>query len=138
MHSIIHYSLKYEVKGFEDKHDYFLDRMSYSEGNNSISKEKEIEAQNLISQHLINNKKYPKFTIEQEYKLHKSNKRADIVIIENNIILAVIELKNSKVNIKRAMHQLESYYNIIIQNQKVHPKLFAIFHSEGFGMTPIN
>lgn len=130
MNFIINYSSKYEAKGFQDKHDYLLDRMSSSEGENPISKE--LEAQNFIVQHLINDKKYPQFTLMQEYVLYQSRYRADIVIIENNIILAVIELKNNKTNIKNAIRQLETYYNLIIQNQTRHPKLFAIFYSEGF------
>ena len=91
MNSIIHYSLKYEVKGFEDKNDYFVDRMSSSQNEKLALKELDVEK--LIVQHLINDRNYPTVSIIQEYVLSKLH-RPDIVIIENDIILAVIEVWN--------------------------------------------
>jgi hypothetical protein len=126
MNSIIHYSLKYEVKGFEDKNDYFVDRISSSQNEKLALKELDVEK--LIVQHLINDRNYPTVSIIQEYVLSKLH-RPDIVIIENDIILAVIEVKT---NIEKAIPQLERYYSKIIQNQNIHPKLFVTNYSEDF------
>ena len=126
MNSVIHYSLKYEVKGFEDKNDYFVDRMSSSQNEKLALKELDVEK--LIVQHLINDRNYPTVSIIQEYVLSKLH-RPDIVIIENDIILAVIEVKT---NIEKAIPQLERYYSKIIQNQNIHPKLFVTNYSADF------
>lgn len=91
---------------------------------------------NIIEEYLYE-LNYPKDSIKIEYKLFNTNNRTDISILHNDKIIAIIEIKKENKrkypNIHRAhTEQLNKYYNTIISNQNIIPKMFLVFFYDSF------
>lgn len=132
MNFIINYLSKYEKKGYADRADYFMDRMipdtdSTKNGSQMYS---ESQVKDIIIEHLSRDKGYPLSTIKADYKLYTLNYGPDIALVENNVILAIIEIKKSKFS--NILTHLTTYYNTIIENQERKPKLFTVFYEDSF------
>ncbi|WP_419673713.1 P-loop NTPase fold protein [Aliarcobacter butzleri] len=95
----------------------------------------EVAAEKIIVKKLYE-QNYPKDSILVETTLYNTRSRPDITIIKENAILAVIEIRirnrssfDNELNIKFS-HQLDSYYQTIIENQSIKPKVFIVFYDD--------